>query len=168
MKQIALWRCIQCGECCRHLVGQKFGMAVTPDEKRCLETLARRRGINVHFLPLTWNGFKVTLYQFADKVCPFLDRNRNRCGIYQWRPLACRMYPVHPYGVSECTMLDRLQRRGFQIIFPPQVEAAGREYARKIIPLIRTAIKRYDLNRGWEDPSPLHFKYRLTYGRVLT
>ncbi|RLI02061.1 hypothetical protein DRO38_04390, partial [Candidatus Bathyarchaeota archaeon] len=112
--------------------------------------------------------FKVTLYQFADKVCPFLDRNRNRCSIYQWRPLACRMYPVHPYGVSECTMLDRLQRRGFQIIFPPQVEAAGREYSRKIIPLIRTAIKRYDLNHGWEDPSPLHFKYRLTYGRVLT
>jgi len=160
----ALWRCIQCGECCRHLVGQKFGMAVTPEEKRRLETLARRRGINVHFLPLTWNGFKVTLYQFADEVCPFL-RN-NRCSIYQWRPLACRMYPVHPYGVSECTMLNRLQRRGFQVIFPPQVEAAGKKYAATVIPLIQDALKRYDLNRGWESPYPLHFKHRLTYGRI--
>jgi len=65
-------------------------------------------------------------------------------------------------------MLDRLQRRGFQVVFPPQVEAAGKKYAATIIPLIRTAVKRYNLNRGWEDPSPLHFKYRLTYGRVLT
>jgi len=166
MKLPALWRCIQCGECCRHLVGQKFGMAVTPEEKRRLETLARRRGVNVHFMPLTWNGFKVTLYQFADKVCPFL-RN-NRCSIYQWRPLACRMYPVHPYGVSECTMLNRLQRRGFQIIFPPQVDAAGRQYAVTVIPLIRDAVKRYNLNRGWESPYPLHFKTRLTYGRIPT
>jgi len=162
----ALWRCLRCGECCRHLVGQKFGMAITPEEKRRLETLARRQGINVHFLPLTWNGFKVTLYQFADKICPFL-RN-NRCSIYRWRPLACRMYPVHPYGVSECTMLNKLQRRGFQVTFPPQVEAAGRRYAATVIPLIRGALKRYSLNRGWEDPYPLHFKYRLTYGRVPT
>ena len=143
-------------------------MAVTPEEKRRLETLARRRGINIHFLPLTWNGFSVTLYQFADKVCPFLDQKRKRCSIYQWRPLACRMYPVHPYGVSECTMLNRLQRRGFRIIFPPQIEAAGRKYAATVIPLIRTAIKRYNLTRGWESPHPLHFKTRLTYGRIPT
>jgi len=162
----ALWRCLQCGECCRHLVGQKFGMAVTPKEKRRLEILGGRRGVNPHLLPLTWNGYKVTLYQFADKVCPFLKNNR--CSIYEWRPLACRMYPVHPYGVSECTMLNRLQRRGFQVLFPPQVEAAGKKYAATVIPLIRTALKRYDLNRGWEDPYPLHFKYRLTYGRVPT
>jgi len=162
----ALWRCLQCGECCRHLVGQKFGMAVTPEEKRRLEILGGRRGVSPHFLPLTWNGYKVTLYQFADKVCPFL-RN-NRCSIYEWRPLACRMYPVHPYGVSECTMLNRLQRRGFQVLFPPQVEAAGKKYAATVIPLIRTALKRYSLNRGWEEPYPLHFKYRLTYGRVPT
>ena len=140
-------------------------MAVTPEEKRRLEILARHRGIKVHFLPLTWNGFRVTLYQFADKVCPFL-RN-NRCSIYQHRPLACRMYPLHPYGISECTMLDRLQRRGFQVVFPPQVEAAGKEYAATVIPLIRAAVKRYSLDRGWEDPYPLRFKHRLTYGRIL-
>jgi len=166
MRQIALWRCLQCGECCRHLVGQKFGMAITPEEKRRLEVLGRRRGVTPHFLPLTWNGQKVTLYQFADEICPFLKNNR--CSIYEWRPLACCMYPVHPYGVSECTMLNRLQRRGFQIIFPPQIEAAGKKYAATVTPLIRTAVKRYNLKGGWEDPYPLHFKYRLTYGRVPT
>jgi len=165
MRMVAMWRCIQCGECCRHLVGQKFGMAITPREKQRLEILARRRGVNIHILPLTWAG-KVTLYQFADKVCPFLDRN-NRCTIYPYRPLVCRMYPVHPYGVSDCTMLDRLQRRGFQIVFPPDVEAAGKKYAATIIPLIRSAVKRYSLNRGWETPYPLRFKHRLTYGRVV-
>jgi len=166
MRQIALWRCLQCGECCRHLVGQRFGMAITPEEKRRLEILARRRGINVNFLPLTWNGFKVTLYQFADEVCPFLKNNR--CSIYKWKPLACCMYPVHPYGVSECTMLNQLQRRGFKVMFPPQIEIAGKKYAVTVIPLLKTALKRYNLNRGWEDPYPLHFKYRLTYGRVPT
>ena len=65
-------------------------------------------------------------------------------------------------------MLDRLQRRGFQVMFPPQLENAAKQYMVTVVPLIKEAVKRYNLNRGWEDPYPLHFKHRLTYGRVPT
>jgi len=147
------------------LVGQKFGMALLPEEKKRLEILGERRGVKPHILPLTWNGFKVTLYQFADEKCPFLAKD-GTCSIYRWRPLACRMYPLHPYGVADCTMLDRLQRRGFQVVFPPQLEVAAKKFAVLVIPRIKNAVKRYNLNRGWEDTYPLHFKYRLTYGRI--
>ena len=159
----AYWKCIQCGECCRHLVGRKFGMAITPQEKTRLEILAKRRGINVHFAPLTWNGYHITLYQFVDKICPFLDRKTNRCKIYPWRPLACRMYPLHPLGVSDCTALDHLQRRGFKIIFPPHLQQAAIQYQQTIMPLIRGALKRYNLNHGWELNVP--FKVNPYYGR---
>ncbi|MCD6528760.1 YkgJ family cysteine cluster protein [Candidatus Bathyarchaeota archaeon] len=156
MRQIALWRCIRCGECCRHMVGKKFGMALLPEEAKRLKVLASRRGVSLHLKPLTWNGFKVTLYQFAEPVCPFLTRNG--CSIYRWRPLACKMYPLHPYGVSDCTFMDRMQRRGFHVIFPPQLEAAGKRYIRLVVPRIKEATYRYNLNRGWESNTCFTFK----------
>ena len=160
----AYWKCLRCGECCRNLVGRRFGMAITPQEKQRLEILARRRGINVHFAPLTWNGYKITLYQFTQKICPFLDQNTNRCKIYPWRPLACKMYPLHPYGVSDCTALDRLQRRGFKVIFPPQLQNAAIKYLQTVVPLIRGAVKRYSLSFGWEPNQP--FMFKSTYGSL--
>jgi len=163
----AMWKCIQCGECCKHLVGRRFGMAITPAEKTRLETLARRRGITVNFQPLTWNGYKVTLYQFATSICPFLDKNTNRCRIYEWRPLACKAYPLHPLGVSDCTALDQLQRRGFRVTFPPHLYVAAKKYLVSVMPLIRGAVKRYNLNRGWELNVPFQLKYRPTFGRSL-
>ena len=163
MKLIAYWRCLKCGECCRHLTGRRFGLALTPLEKRRLEVLAERRSITLDLRPLTWNGYRITLYQFAQQTCPFLDKD-NRCTIYRWRPLVCRMYPLHPYGVSDCTCLDRLQRRGFQVLFPPHLEAAGREYILKVTPQLKMAVERYSLNRGWEPNLP--FTFRSTYGSI--
>lgn len=143
-------------------------MALLPEEKKRLEILGARRGIKPNILPLTWDGFKITLYQFAEKKCPFLGGN-NYCTIYQWRPLVCRMYPLHPYGVSECTYLNRLQLRGFQVVYPPSLEAAAKKYTMLVVPRIKAAVKRYNLNSGWEPANrPLHFKYRLTYGRIPT
>jgi len=161
VRQIALWRCVRCGECCRHLVGRSFGLALLPEEAERLRVLASRRCVALDLKPLTWNGFKVTLYQFAEQICPFLTRD-NRCSIYRWRPLACRMYSLHPYGISDCTYLDRMQRRGFQIVFPPQLRSAANHYLRTVIPLIRRASLRYNLNRGWEPNT--RFTFNSTYG----
>jgi len=162
MKQIALWRCLRCGECCRHLVGRKFGLALLPEEARRLKVLASRRGVSLDLRPLTWNGFKVTLYQFAKPVCPFLSRDG--CSIYRWRPLACRMYPLHPYGISDCKFIDQMQRRGFRIVFPPQLRSAADRYFRVVTPLIRQASLRYNLNTGWEPNKP--FTFNSTYGSI--
>jgi Fe-S-cluster containining protein len=137
-------------------------MALLPEEKQRLEVLAKRRGLSLDLAPLTWNGFTTTLYQFAKPVCPFLDNDR--CTIYQWRPLACRMFPLHPYGVSHCTALYALQKRGFQVDFPPQLKQAALRYMRLVVPRIKTCVRRYNLNRGWETPYP--FTFRSTYGNV--
>ncbi|RLC79213.1 MAG: hypothetical protein DRI61_08395 [Chloroflexi bacterium] len=162
-RMVALWSCKRCGECCRHLVGRKFGMALLPEEKQRLEVLAQRRGVNLDLAPLTWNGYAVTLYQFTKPVCPFLDKH-GRCSIYRWRPLACRMYPLHPYGVSDCVALTQLQRRGFMVQFPPQLKQAAVKYMQLVVPRIKGCVKRYNLNHGWEKPYP--FTFKSTYGPV--
>lgn len=163
MRQIALWRCLRCGECCRHIVGQRFGLALLPQEAERLRALASRRSLTLDLKPLTWNGYRVTLYQFAQKACPFLTRN-NRCSIYRLRPLACRIYPLHPYGISDCTYIDRMQRRGFQIAFPLQLRSTANLYLREVTPLIKGAVLRYNLNRGWEPNT--RFAFNSTYGSV--
>jgi len=161
MRMVALWRCLRCSECCRHMVGRRFGLALLPEEAERFRVLASQRGVSLDLRPLTWNGYRVTLYQFAESVCPFLTRDG--CSIYGWRPLACRMYPLHPYGVSDCTFIDRMQRRGFQVVFPPQIENAANTYLRTVIPRIKEASHRYNLNHGWEPNKP--FTFKSTYGR---
>jgi len=165
VKMPAIWRCRMCGECCRHMVGRKFGMAILPSEKNRLEILAKRRGINVQFAPLTKSGFRVTLYQFTREICPFLDRKTNRCKIYKWRPLACKMYPLHPYGIGECKAVNMLQKRGYRIIFPSTLKASAYQYIREVVPLLREAQYRFNLALGkWEPNKP--FVFRSTYGSV--
>jgi Fe-S-cluster containining protein len=153
----ALFRCLECGECCRHLVGKRFGAALTPQEKQRLEILASRRCVNARFEPLTTNGYVVTTWQFADEVCPFLEENR--CKIYEWRPLLCKMYPLHPFGIGQCTMVEQAGKRGFQVVYPPQMQQAGREYVRKLVPLVKAGLKRYNLALGkWELNLPYQIK----------
>jgi Fe-S-cluster containining protein len=147
------------------MVGRKFGMAILPAEKTRLEILARRRGLNAHFAPLAKSAWHVTLYQFADAVCPFLDRKTNKCTIYRWRPLACKMYPLHPYGVCDCKALSILQKRGYRIMWPPSVKANAHRFIREVIPLIRGAEMWFNLALGkWELNRP--FTFRSTYGSV--
>ena len=156
----AWFRCEECGECCKHLVGKRFGGAIMPAEKERLELLASRRCVSTHFMPLTRVGNKVTTWQFADEVCPFLENNR--CKIYEWRPLLCRMYPLHPFGIGECTALKHLTKRRFHVLYPPQMKLAGQEYVRKVMPLIKRAFIRYNLALGkWEFNMPYQVRSNL-------
>ena len=148
---LALWHCIRCGECCKNMVGRKFGAAITPQEKQRLEILASRRCIRPHFAPLTSNGFGVTLWQFVDEICPFLDKKTNQCMVYQWRPLLCKMYPLHAQGVGRCSSLSSMQRRGFRVVWPPGMLNSGKEYVATVLRSIKGASKRYNLALGkWE------------------
>jgi Fe-S-cluster containining protein len=147
------------------MVGRRFGMAILPAEKTRLQILARRRGLNAQFAPLTKSAWHVTLYQFANRVCPFLDRKTSRCTIYRWRPLACKMYPLHPYGVSDCKALSQLQKRGYKIVYSPHLKVYAHRYIREVIPLIQGAEMRFNLALGrWEPNRP--FTFKSTYGSV--
>ncbi|MCJ7423575.1 YkgJ family cysteine cluster protein [Candidatus Bathyarchaeota archaeon] len=144
------WRCLSCGECCKNLVGKKFGAAVTGREKQRLEILASRRAVNMHLVPLASNGFSVTLWQFAESVCPFLDKATNQCKIYEWRPALCRAFPLMPSGLGECESLRQDSNR-YKIMWPPGQLAHGKAYFTTVLPLLRSARKVYNLNLGrWE------------------
>lgn len=127
------------------------GATVTDAEKRRLEILASRRAISTHFMPLASNGFRVTLWQFADEVCPFLDKKSKRCSVYEWRPAVCRAFPLMPYGVGECESLKRDVRVN-RVVWPPLQLAAGTKYLTEVIPLLKSALKVYDFNLcKWKD-----------------
>jgi len=142
------WSCERCGECCRNVFGKRFGAGVTSQEKQRLEVLARKRGVNVHFAPLARNiAGLITLFQFADQVCPFLDKARNSCKIYEYRPLLCWAYPLMPYGVGECSGFRHLKDH-FTVVYPELQVAMGQEYIQKVAPLFTGAFSFYSMNTG--------------------
>ena len=113
----------------------------------------------MHFLPLASNGFAVTLWQFADEVCPFLDKTTNFCKIYEWRPALCRAFPLMPSGLGECESLRKDAGR-YKIMWPPGQLAHGTEYFTTVLPLMRSAHKVYNLNLGRWEKNPNHVRVR--------
>jgi len=157
MKRIP-FKCLKCGRCCRAVVGRNFGAALTGEEKNRLLALAERHGVELEIKPLATNGMWVTVWQMATNPCPFLKNNE--CMIYPYRPLFCKMFPLHPYGVSECTFLDRYGKMGDLIAYPQEMQKAALDYYQKITLPLRSATKRYNLNTGrWESPNPSYKKF---------
>jgi len=152
VRQIALWRCQGCGECCKQLTGKRFAMALTPQERVRLQYLAAKHNRSVNVQPLTRDVFgRVTLYQLVEECCPFLN-TVNRCEIYSYRPLVCRAYPLHALGVGKCTALESLSKRGFTVQYPVNLKQEGMMMLMEIQPRIKSCSMRFNLNRGWEIP----------------
>ncbi len=113
--------CIQdCSQCCierEYYPSKKFGkvgVLILPEEKKRIEDLAKKNGLEVLILPrigISHDKSKepdeILAYQMMGKeengnTCPFLDTETNKksphggfpCKIYENRPLACRAYPV--------------------------------------------------------------------------
>ena len=149
--KVFYWKCLRCGECCRHLTSKRFGMPLLPEEAWRLQHLAKRLGVTVNIKPLASDGFRVTLYQMADEVCPFLSGNR--CMIYEQRPIACRAYPLRASGVARCEAVERMRRMYFgknvPINFPPWLKYWGKVYSRTIFPRLQSALMLCDLNGRW-------------------
>jgi Fe-S-cluster containining protein len=134
------------------MVGQHYGLGMTNTEKNRLVWLAERHAVRLTLKPLARSFGAVTLWQFAENPCPFLDA-RNRCTIYNDRPLYCRTYPVHPGGLGECRGIRMMigEKRGY--VFPQYLIDAGNQFSRVIMPKIRTADALYNLDKGW-IPNP--------------
>ena len=128
--------CIKdCSKCCierEYYPTKKFGkvgVLILPSEKKQIEYLAEKKGIKITILPRIGVSEKpdapdtILAYQMMGKdtngnTCPFLDVDSDKrsphggyvCKIYDFRPLACRAYPViesTPLGLdSKCKFCE--------------------------------------------------------------
>lgn len=149
-----IWSCKKCGECCTGLTGDKFGAAITIEEKEMLLERADYFHVPIAVKPLVadYRG-DIKLYQMAEPKCAF--NKNNRCLIYDSRPLFCRMFPLHPMGLCQCEAIRQINlMKPKRVIFPKEMEQACNEYATKIVPLCKGAAWRFDLKRGWEKNAP--------------
>ncbi|AER66417.1 protein of unknown function UPF0153 [Thermovirga lienii DSM 17291] len=85
--------CLGCGRCCR---GEPGCVWITPEEVKKL----------AEFLSLTETKFlskytysvdgRVSLREKQNGECVFYDSDTNKCSIYEYRPLQCRLFPFWP------------------------------------------------------------------------
>jgi Fe-S-cluster containining protein len=145
-----IFKCEQCGSCCRDLFGKRFGSALLPLEVQRLNRLAAHMGVSVNFQPLTADLLgNVTTYQWTDKKCPFLNLY-SKCMIYNNRPMLCQAYPCMPFGVGYCHKIARDQRHKTPRFSPEQV-AEGKAYMKQVAELVKGAVYVYVVDRGcWE------------------
>jgi Fe-S-cluster containining protein len=84
------FQCTQCGNCCS---GEPGAVWLTEDE---IQKIAAYRGVSIgemriHFTRLI--AGRVSLREFANGDCVFLDGQTRRCTIYPVRPAQCRTWP---------------------------------------------------------------------------
>lgn len=81
------WRCPTSTECCR------FGITGRQPYVTSIETLAVRSALARRGGPLSDNRRALPILMSAERerVCPLLDR-KQRCSVYEVRPLGCRTY----------------------------------------------------------------------------
>ena len=97
--RVPRFRCLFCDHCCYFSSSIEYP-TVYPWEKRRLEELAERYGVEVVFEPaMIYSGTDdvcyVALYRWIiNGYCPFFDNETRRCKIHSEKPLACRMYPL--------------------------------------------------------------------------
>lgn len=97
MSESELWyqqglrfKCTQCGNCC---TGGPGVVWVTEEEIR---TIAEFRGQSIGEMRINHTrliGDRVTLREFANGDCMFLDQGTRRCTVYPVRPAQCRTWP---------------------------------------------------------------------------
>lgn len=149
-KKVFAWRCLKCGDCCKSLAGEKFGAAITPEEKEMLEERADYFHVRVPTRPLTsdYKG-RITLYQIAEDGCGF--NKENKCLIYDSRPMFCRMFPMHPSGLCRCEAIRQINlTKPDRVVYPKDMQKACLDYMSKIVPLCKGAVWRFNLKTGWE------------------
>jgi uncharacterized protein len=82
--------CTQCGDCCTGAPG-----VVWVDDEE-IEAIARVTGQTVGEIRLLHTrivGGRVSLREFANGDCTFLDPATRRCRVYDARPKQCRSWP---------------------------------------------------------------------------
>lgn len=84
------FQCTQCGNCCSGAPGYVW---VNEEE---LKAIADYRGQSLGETRINHTklvGQRMTLREFANGDCTFLDPQTRRCAIYPVRPVQCRTWP---------------------------------------------------------------------------
>lgn len=130
--------CLKCGTCCRSLQTKHkdyySGLFLFPKEVKKLRQLSHAKGVKLTILPQQGvttkikkhiiKPDKIISYQLADSICPFLDRETNRCTVYDKRPVTCRAFPI--LTPSPMTFIqDCVWVRNNVPLLPPNVPMSG-------------------------------------------
>lgn len=91
------FRCTQCGNCCSGAPG--YVWVTEADIAAIAEYLAVPRG-EVRLLHTRPVGGRISLTEFANGDCTFLDPATHRCRIYPVRPEQCRTWPFWRSNVA--------------------------------------------------------------------
>jgi Fe-S-cluster containining protein len=129
--------CLGCPRCCRERIpltsidalrlGTGEGRAgprsagVTPAARRTLLAAVRRYG----WVRVWGRAVDISLRLQEDGYCVFLDRQRARCRIYPWRPLACRTYICAPCSSRVMQVRQLVINRGQDELVRLILEEAG-------------------------------------------
>lgn len=84
------FECTQCGNCCTGAPGVVW---ITEEELRAVADI---RGLSIGEMRIQYTrlvGGRMTLREFANGDCMFLDAHSRRCTIYPVRPAQCRTWP---------------------------------------------------------------------------
>lgn len=90
-------RCSHCGVCC-----EKTEMLLSKSDIRLLESAGYESG---EFVRVNGQGF--AQLRNRREHCVFYQTDKGRCGVYRYRPLGCRIYPVI-YSMTEGVVADNL------------------------------------------------------------
>ena len=122
------YACSRCGSCCR--TGE--GPGVTPkDYRRIRDNLRISNFAETRTNPILPYKLKV-----SGKACIFL-KGENKCTVYNFRPLLCRLYPFYPHikwngqviwCVEHCPGMSNPKRR-------PIDDRCQREFCKEIVEL---------------------------------
>ncbi len=107
------FRCHHSNHCCRDVVCLptpwdvlRIAMNTGKDPRRFLEFLTREEITGVRKNDPTWlkaggKHYIMALTRDAEAGCFFLDKKTRYCGIYEQRPLLCRLYPFKLHETRE-------------------------------------------------------------------
>ena len=108
--EVPWWRdglyfsCTGCGSCCK---GEPGTVSLTETET---EVIAKTLGLSVPDFQerYMWRKYgKLSLKERADYDCIFLDKETDRCAIYEVRPFQCSSFPFWPEVLKSRSMWDR-------------------------------------------------------------
>jgi len=121
-----------CGRCC-------YGteMVLTLEDIERITSL----GFELQRFATLSNGFM--RLRNVDGHCIFLDPHSNRCTIYRWRPLGCRLYPLIYDPFKNKVLVDRLCPRSKMLRSRMRNLARYAEVFKALLRSAEEAVKRY-------------------------
>lgn len=138
--------CYHCTHCCFFTTPEEYPILLESEVKK-LRELYKKRGKELVIVKIAEGIYRWVIKGF----CPFYDLKRRRCGIYEYRPMACRMFPLilNPktgeVGVS--TACDWVVENLETILSNDPTEVFKEEFK-----AVTTIFKELTLSSGWRDP----------------